>query len=79
MWIVCKYLQVAQDYCHQTDKSQSNLSRGQVDLIDLIDMNLAENMSPDHVTPFKYLLVYINHFTKKLSLNPLMRKSATQV
>ena len=60
-------------------KSQSYLSRGHVDLIDLSDMNLAGNMSPDHVTPYKYLLVNIDHFTKKISLAPLMRKSATEV
>ena len=60
-------------------KSQSYLSRGQVDLIDLSDMNLAENMSPDHVTPYKYLLVYIDHFTKKISLTPLKFKSASEV
>ena len=60
-------------------KSQSYLSRGQVDLIDLSDMNLVENMSPDHVTPYKYLLVYIDHFTKKISLTPLMSKRAGEV
>ena len=60
-------------------KSQSYLSRGQVDLIDLSDMNLVKNMSPDHVTPYKYLLVYIDHFTKKISLTPLMSKRAGEV
>ena len=60
-------------------KSQNYLSRGQVDLIDLSDMNLAENISPDHVTPYKYLLVYIDHFTKKMSLTPLKCKSASEV
>ena len=73
MWIVC-----TSKTCHlkkgrkllksvtKPIKSQSYLSRGQVDLIDLSDIYLAENMSPDHVTPFKYMLVYIDHFTKKL-------------
>ena len=36
-------------------------------------------MSPDHVTPYKYLLVYIDHFTKKISLTPLMSKRAGEV
>ena len=42
-------------------------------------MNLVENMSPDGVSPYKYLLVYIDHFTKKINLAPLVRKTAEKV
>ena len=54
-------------------------SRGQVDLIDMSSMNLTANLSPDGKTPYKFLLVYIDHFTKKINLKPLMRKSAEEV
>ena len=40
--------------------------RGQVDLCDMSDLNLQANLSPDGVTPYKYLLVYLDHFTKKV-------------
>ena len=59
--------------------SRNYLSRGQVDLIDFSDLNLVENMSPDGFTPYKYLLVYIDHFTKKINLAPLVRKTAENV
>ena len=36
-------------------------------------------MSPDNVTPYKFLLTYIDHFTKKLSLAPLRQKTASEV
>ena len=42
-------------------------------------MNLTANLSPDGKTPYKFLLVYIDHFTKKINLEPLMRKSAEEV
>ena len=42
-------------------------------------MNLVENMSSDGITPYKYLLVYIDHFTKKINLAPLVRKTAENV
>ena len=48
------------------------MSRCQVDLIDFSDMNLVENMSPDGVMAYKYLLVYIDHFTKKTHLATLV-------
>ena len=60
-------------------KSTDYLSRGQVDLVDLSDMNPVMNVSPDGKTPYKYLLVYIDHFTKKLSLAPLINKTAYEV
>ena len=47
-------------------------SRRQVDLIDMSSMNLTANLSPDGKTPYKFLLVYIDHFTKKINLKPLM-------
>ena len=53
--------------------------RGQVDLIDMSDMNLQANLSSDGVTPYKYLLVYSDHFTKKINLSPLKRKCAEEV
>ena len=54
-------------------------SRGQVDLIDMSSKNLKANLSTDGKTPYKFLLVYINHFTKKINLEPLMRESAEEV
>ena len=53
--------------------------RGQVDLVDMSDLNLDANLSPDGVTPYKYLLVYLDHFTKKVNLAPLKRKCAEEV
>ena len=55
------------------------LSRAQVDLIDMRDQNLEANMSSDGVTPYKFLMVYIDHFTKKVNLVPLRYKSAEEV
>ena len=60
-------------------KSIDYLCRGQVHLIDLSNMNPVMNVSPDGKTPYKYLLVYIDHFTKKLSLAPLINKTAYEV
>ena len=59
--------------------SNSFGSRGQVDLIDMSSMNLAANLSPDGIIPYKFILVYIDHFTKKINLAPLIRKSAEEV
>ena len=42
-------------------------------------MNLQANLSSDGVTPYKYLLVYLDHFTKKINLSPLKRKCAEEV
>ena len=39
------------------------------------DQNLAVNLSANGVTPYKYLLVYLAHFTKGINLVPLKRKS----
>ena len=73
MRLICKYLQ------DMPSKESQRITQGQVDLIDLSDMDLAEYMSPNHVTPYKYLLVYIDHFTKKISLTALKSKSASEV
>ena len=35
------------------------------------DQNLEVSMSPDGVTPYKFLMVYIDHFIKKLNLVPV--------
>ena len=55
------------------------LSRAQVDLIDMSDLNLEANMSQDGVTPYRFLMVYLDQFTKKINLTPLKRKSAEEV
>ena len=54
-------------------------SIGNIDLIDMCGMNLPENMSPDGKTPYTFLLVYIDHFTKKVNLSPLKPKYAQEV
>ena len=54
------------------------LSRCQVDLIDFRDMSDEHNKS-DSGVPFKWLLVYQDHFTKYLLLRPLKHKSADEV
>ena len=54
------------------------LSRCQVDLIDFRDMSEEHNRSESGV-PFKWLLVYQDHFTKYILLRPLKRKSADEV
>ena len=54
------------------------LSRCQVNLIDFRDMSEQHNMS-DSGTPYKWLLVYQDHFTKYLLLRPLKHKSAAEV
>ena len=59
--------------------STNHHCRGQVDLIDMSDMNLQANLSPDGVTPYKYILVYLDHFTQKVNLSPLKRKCAEEV
>ena len=51
----------------------------QVYLVDISDLNLDANLSPDGVTPYKYILVYLDHFTKKVNLAPLLRKCAEEV
>ena len=43
------------------------------------DLNLDANLSPDGVTPYKYPLVYLDHFTKRVNLAPLKRKCAEEV
>ena len=44
------------------------------------DMNLQASLSPDGVmTPYKYILVYLNHFTNKVNLSPLKRKCVEEV
>ena len=53
--------------------------RAQVDLVDMSDLNLQANLSPDGVTPYKFLLVYLDHFTKKVNLAPLKRKCVEEV
>ena len=53
--------------------------RGQVDLVDTSDLNLDANLSPDRVTPYKYLLAYLDHYTKKVNLAPLKYKCAEEV
>ena len=59
--------------------STNFLCRAQIDLIDMSDQNLESNMSEDGVTPYKFLLVYLDHFTKKINLVPLKRKTAEEV
>eukprot|EP00800_Vazella_pourtalesii_P011706 TRINITY_DN2821_c0_g1_i2.p1 TRINITY_DN2821_c0_g1~~TRINITY_DN2821_c0_g1_i2.p1 ORF type:complete len:470 (+),score=58.69 TRINITY_DN2821_c0_g1_i2:459-1868(+) len=54
------------------------LSRCQVDLIDFRDMSETHNMA-DCGIPYKWLLVYQDHFTKYLLLRPLKHKSAVEV
>ena len=54
------------------------LSRCQVDLIDFRDMSETHNMA-DCGIPYKWLLVYQDHFTKYLILRPLKHKSAVEV
>ena len=54
------------------------LSRCQVDLIDFRDMSEQHNMSESGV-PYKWLLVYQDHFTKYILLRPLKHKSAVEV
>ena len=53
--------------------SLSYLSRGQMDLIDF------STTFPEANEPFKWLLVYQDHFTKYIRLCPLMNKSAVVV
>ena len=53
--------------------------RRQVDFVDMSDLNLDANLSPDGVTPYKNLLVYLDHFTKKVNLAPLKRKFVEEV
>ena len=43
------------------------------------DLNLEANMSQDGVTPYQFLMVYLDHFTKKINLTPLKRKSGEEV
>ena len=43
------------------------------------DLNLDASISPDGVTLYKYLWVYLDHFTKKVNLAPLKRKCAEEV
>ena len=43
------------------------------------DQNLEANMYPDSVTPYKFLMVYMGHFTKKVNLVPLRYKPAEEV
>ena len=43
------------------------------------DLNLQANLSPDGVTPYRYLMVYLNHFTKKINLTPLKSKTVEEV
>ena len=59
--------------------STNYLSRAQVDLIDMRDLNHEANMSQDGVTPYRFLMVYLSHSTKKTNLTPLKRKSAEEV
>ena len=59
--------------------STNFLSRAQIDLIDMSDQNPEVNLSPDGVTPYKFILVYIDHFTKKINVFPLKRKTAEEV
>ena len=54
-------------------------SRAQIDLIDMNDQNFQVNLSADGVTPYIFLLVYLDHFTKKINLVPLERKFAEEV
>ena len=54
------------------------LSRYQVDLIDLWDMSDTHSMA-DCGIPYKWLLVYQDHFTKYLLHIPLKHKSAVEV
>ena len=35
--------------------------------------------SQDGVTPYRFLMVYLDHFTKKINLTPLKRKSGEEV
>ena len=53
--------------------------RGQIDLVDMSNLNLDANLSPDGVTSYKYLLVYLDHFTKKVNLAPLKCKCADKL
>ena len=60
-------------------ESTDYLCKSQVDLIDMSDLNLQANLSPDGVTPYLYLMVYLDHFTKKINLTPLKRKTGEEV
>ena len=53
--------------------SSSYLSRGQVDLIDF------STVSPEDNAPYKWLLVYQDHFTKFVRLRALVNKCAEEV
>ena len=54
------------------------LSRCQVDLIDFRDMSGEHNMSESGI-PYRWLLVYQDHFTKFIRLHPLKNKCAVEV
>ena len=54
--------------------STENLCRAHLDLKTLAILNLQVNLSPDGVTAYRYLMVYLNHFTKKIYLTSLKRK-----
>ena len=56
-------------------RSSEFASRGQVDLIDLIDMQATREMNE----PYYFLLVYQDHLTKFIVLRPLKRKTADEV
>ena len=53
--------------------SSSYLSRGQIDLIDF------STVFPEDNAPYKWLLVYQDHFTKFVRLRALLNKSAEEV
>ena len=54
------------------------LSRCQVDRIDFRDMSQEHNMSESGI-PYRWLLVYQDHFTKFIRLRPLKNKCAEEV
>ena len=54
------------------------LSRCQVDLIDFRDKSEEHNMSESGI-PYRWLLVYQDHFTKFIRLRPLKNKCAVEV
>ena len=43
------------------------------------DLNLEANMSQYGVTPYWFLMAFLDHFTRKINLTPLKRKSVGEV
>ena len=63
----------------QSNQQTNSAELAHVDLIDMSHLNLQANLSPDGVTPYRYLMVYLDHFTKNINLTPLKRKTGEEV